>query len=226
MGIDRLLALRAKVGSPSAQVDSQPYPGKTIPAFETWLEAHAEEAFWHFDTLVKQGRKVNETTRATVDPRDAFKAAIRNVARHVRHNMAGSDERKEEKDVQVGRVPDRAERLRSVLELLAERLGGQADIAALTNNIGDQPLIDHLLQGSATLVQRMGELAAPVPMLLWCPLCHTRHIDEGEFATKPHHSHSCQNPECGLTWRPAVKATVGVKTLPGFYNGPKEPHGG
>jgi rubredoxin len=57
----------------------------------------------------------------------------------------------------------------------------------------------------------------PVPMLLHCPLCSARHIDEGEFATKSHHTHACQ--ECGHVWRPAVVATVGVQFLPGFKNG-------
>lgn len=56
----------------------------------------------------------------------------------------------------------------------------------------------------------------PVPMLIWCPECSERHIDEGEFATKIHHTHSCQ--VCGHTWRPAVVPTVGVKFLPGFKN--------
>lgn len=55
---------------------------------------------------------------------------------------------------------------------------------------------------------------APTPMLLWCPACHARHIDVGEFAEKPHHTHACQS--CGLAWRPAVVATVGVQFLPGF----------
>ncbi len=54
----------------------------------------------------------------------------------------------------------------------------------------------------------------PIPMFLTCPKCNARHIDEGEFATKSHHTHSCQ--ECGLTWRPAVVPTVGVLFLPGF----------
>jgi hypothetical protein len=57
---------------------------------------------------------------------------------------------------------------------------------------------------------------SPVPMVLHCPECSARHIDEGEFATKPHHTHSCQS--CGLTWRPAVVHTVGVGFLPGFKN--------
>lgn len=59
---------------------------------------------------------------------------------------------------------------------------------------------------------------APVPLWLTCPFCKTRHVDRGDFATKPHHTHSCQNPRCGLTWRPAVVATVGVETLPGFLD--------
>lgn len=61
-------------------------------------------------------------------------------------------------------------------------------------------------------------LPAPIPMFLSCPACTERHIDEGEFATKRHHTHSCQS--CGLTWRPAVEATVGVQFLPGFKNEP------
>lgn len=53
-------------------------------------------------------------------------------------------------------------------------------------------------------------------MRLTCPECSELHIDEGKFATKPHHTHSCQ--KCGLTWRPAVVNTVGVRFLPGFKN--------
>lgn len=47
-------------------------------------------------------------------------------------------------------------------------------------------------------------------MILTCPACCARHIDKGEFATKVRHTHSCQT--CGLTWRPAVVATVGVNS--------------
>lgn len=61
----------------------------------------------------------------------------------------------------------------------------------------------------------MSELE-PIPMLLWCPKCSNRHIDEEEFATKVHATHSCQF--CGLTWRPAVIPTCGVLFLPGFKN--------
>lgn len=54
----------------------------------------------------------------------------------------------------------------------------------------------------------------PVPVLLFCPMCHARHIDTGEFEKKPHHTHACQS--CGHVWRPALVATVGVQFLPGF----------
>jgi hypothetical protein len=57
---------------------------------------------------------------------------------------------------------------------------------------------------------------APIPMLLTCPSCSARHVDEGEFATKEHHTHACQS--CGMVWRPCIIATVGVQFLPGFKN--------
>ncbi len=66
--------------------------------------------------------------------------------------------------------------------------------------------------------------ATPTPMLLWCPACGKRHYDVGEFATKAHHTHACQ--ECGLVWRPAVIPTIGVHFLPGFQNAPPQPSTG
>jgi hypothetical protein len=60
------------------------------------------------------------------------------------------------------------------------------------------------------------EQPTPIPMLIWCPFCTTRHIDEGKFATHHHHTHACQ--KCGAVWRPAVEATVGVQFLTGFKN--------
>jgi predicted RNA-binding Zn-ribbon protein involved in translation (DUF1610 family) len=57
----------------------------------------------------------------------------------------------------------------------------------------------------------------PVPMILTCPSCGERHLDEGDFAAKVHHTHACQH--CGMVWRPALVATVGVQFLPGFKNG-------
>ncbi len=56
----------------------------------------------------------------------------------------------------------------------------------------------------------------PVPLILSCPRCGERHVDEGAFATKVHRDHSCQN--CGLTWRAALVPTVGVLFLPGYKN--------
>jgi len=55
---------------------------------------------------------------------------------------------------------------------------------------------------------------APIALLLTCPACGARHVDDLEGATRVHHTHACQ--ECGTVWRPAVVATVGVRFLPGF----------
>lgn len=56
-----------------------------------------------------------------------------------------------------------------------------------------------------------------LPQRICCEGCGKLHIDEPPFDTKPHHTHACQF--CGLTWRPAVHNTVGVRFLPGFKNG-------
>lgn len=72
----------------------------------------------------------------------------------------------------------------------------------------------------AKLQARVDVIESPVPMLLTCPSCGARHIDEGEFATKPHHTHACQS--CGMCWRPAIRPTCGVRFLPGFKNESKE----
>lgn len=60
------------------------------------------------------------------------------------------------------------------------------------------------------------EIVSPIPMRLLCPACGALHVDEGEFASKPHHTHACQ--ECGNVWRPAIVPTVGVRFLSGFRN--------
>lgn len=77
------------------------------------------------------------------------------------------------------------------------------------------------LRRQADTASRAAGFTVPVPMYLTCPKCGARHVDAGEFATKPHHTHSCQ--ECGLTWRPAVVPTVGVQFLPGFKDERKLP---
>lgn len=66
------------------------------------------------------------------------------------------------------------------------------------------------------LLRLHAEKAAPdpIPMVMTCPACGERHVDTGEFAHKPHHTHACQS--CGMVWRPAIVPTVGVQLLPGF----------
>ena len=65
-------------------------------------------------------------------------------------------------------------------------------------------------------IDEINRLSAPIPMRLLCPICGELHVDAGEFATKPHHTHACQ--ACGHVWRPAIVNTVGVRFLPGFKN--------
>lgn len=50
----------------------------------------------------------------------------------------------------------------------------------------------------------------PIPMILYCPRCHTQHIDEPTetWPNPPHRSHLCE--ACGCIWRPADVPTTGV----------------
>jgi len=62
-----------------------------------------------------------------------------------------------------------------------------------------------------------------IPMILTCPSCGERHIDEQDFVEVPHHTHACQG--CGMVWRPAKVNTHGVRFLPGYANTDKLPSG-
>ncbi len=68
--------------------------------------------------------------------------------------------------------------------------------------------------GSMLVEQAPGKINLVIPLILHCPSCGERHIDEDEFATMPHATHACQF--CGLVWRPGVVDTVGVRFLPGY----------
>lgn len=50
-----------------------------------------------------------------------------------------------------------------------------------------------------------------IDLILHCPVCHVRHIDEGEWEGRPHKTHECQS--CGLQWRPSHYYTRGVQKL-------------
>ncbi len=76
--------------------------------------------------------------------------------------------------------------------------------------------IETMKKHNEQLSKQVAELQKPRPMVLTCPFCGGRHIDEGEFVTKPHHTHACQH--CGMVWRPCIEPTVGVQFLPGFKN--------
>ena len=82
------------------------------------------------------------------------------------------------------------------------------------------------LQTLATVIlERHSVGQKPIDMLLFCPMCHTQHIDAPEqgqlisggpnagrvrpgWTNPPHRSHLCHS--CGCIWRPADVPTNGV----------------
>lgn len=67
------------------------------------------------------------------------------------------------------------------------------------------------------IAESMRNQITPIPMILFCPNCGTRHIDapiaEG-WANPPHRSHLCAH--CGTVWRPADVPTTGVACIQTF----------
>lgn len=57
---------------------------------------------------------------------------------------------------------------------------------------------------------------SPIRMLIFCPNCGLQHIDYGEWATRPHHTHQCvgqgDRKGCGHVWDlfPNRTPTIGV----------------
>ena len=83
------------------------------------------------------------------------------------------------------------------------------ELRVATGVVSDEELLSAIDRGieALNLARR-----APIPMLLCCLVCGHRHIDEGEWATRPHRIHRCL--KCGAEWSPAIVATVGVERLP------------
>lgn len=56
----------------------------------------------------------------------------------------------------------------------------------------------------------------PLPMILYCPYCQSKHIDAPEpragWENPPHKTHLCLF--CGMEWRPCDAYTNGVDALP------------
>lgn len=124
-------------------------------------------------------------------------------------------------------TPELAERLEMLLgELRATPCSGQ-EAARLAKRAGvaivdagrRSFLVDQTVhEGVLFRLERWRKLAEardPVPMILFCPRCGTRHIDQADPANgwlnEPHRSHLCAS--CGTIWRPADIATVGVASI-------------
>jgi hypothetical protein len=63
----------------------------------------------------------------------------------------------------------------------------------------------------------VAEPASPVAGILFCPSCGKQHVDEGEWATRPHRRHLClddaRGAGCGARWEVVVIVTDGDELL-------------
>lgn len=97
------------------------------------------------------------------------------------------------------------------------------EILSLGENIGDDTNSMAFRMGEYTKAETLiAEICAPIPMILFCPVCGTQHIDHVEYKggedcdtvvwnNPPHRSHLCA--ACGCIWRPADVPTTGVSSI-------------
>lgn len=102
------------------------------------------------------------------------------------------------------------------LERLASRGGlGVSELVQVMDGGGyhaccrpETETLPRLLELLAAFERTRATVGKPIPTLLTCPKCATPHVDEGEWATRPHKTHLCV--KCGNEWRPFEYPTVGV----------------
>ena len=77
---------------------------------------------------------------------------------------------------------------------VARQLGHKHRVSGSESHMRGEDVVLNVLSHIACKLQSV-VTDDPIAMRLPCPACHELHIDEGEFATKPHHTHACQS--CG-----------------------------
>jgi len=96
------------------------------------------------------------------------------------------------------------------LDRAEQRANHRAGVVTDINQPTQEEIREYALAAISTYLDAVGD--EPIPMLMNCPRCDCPHIDEGEWATRSHKTHQCQ--QCETEWRPANVPTVGVLTLP------------
>lgn len=91
------------------------------------------------------------------------------------------------------------------------------EVMAFALRAGNTPNIEGATAALAALrAKGWSVMRGPINMLLWCPQCHSQHVDEPDSRTEgwsnpPHRSHLCHN--CGTIWRPADISTNGIAAI-------------
>lgn len=82
---------------------------------------------------------------------------------------------------------------------------------AFCDSMGASP--GNLVAVLGRLIAELPRPALPLRLVITCPACGKQHVDEGEWATRLHRTHQCQDHGCLHEWRPSTLYTVGVASL-------------
>lgn len=96
----------------------------------------------------------------------------------------------------------------SRVEVEAARVAEGEAMLVLESTEQHAKRIEAFLADSRAEVERLRDVG--VSTELFCPNCGEQHVDEGEWASKPHRTHRCAY--CGHEWRPYPVATYGIRS--------------
>jgi len=162
-------------------------------------------------------QKITSPLRRALEEAEAELTELKHTAEHTRTCLVALEgeykKRVDERD-EMRRERDAA--IDTAFTMWAACVGaaGDTSFGMPPNEIAIAQVREYLKQ--LTWSRAIAEQNQPIPMILHCPECGERHIDEGEFAMKGHTTHACQH--CGMVWKPAQITTVGVRFLPGYKN--------
>ena len=122
------------------------------------------------------------------------------------------------KTLAASRAEEHSETLHLLAEERAKREAAECIVARLDKclNVSELVMSIHAAESRAEAAERelAEERASPVLVILFCPLCRKQHIDEGEWAERPHRVHRCVDDACGKgcgnEWRASLVPTCGV----------------
>lgn len=130
--------------------------------------------------------------------RDPINAHLAAEARRARDAEDSWQEAYDKLQAESARLREENERLKVALEVAEKESAAMQELLGCYERPDERCMCDGCVparEALSAIRAARWEKVKPVEMELPCPKCGALHLDEGEWATRPHHKHLCGN--CG-----------------------------